>query len=102
MSWHVAAEQDHYPCKLLGDFIPGLNDGVVTTLVFGLNSRCRGTASAGTKMAWYRHVARAWRDEPDSEPRIFKTARLARGAPRTPSSSRNLRAGILCFWVVSF
>src|SRR5947209_7697724 len=36
MSWHIEAEQHQHPYELLGDIILGLNDGIVTTLVFAL------------------------------------------------------------------
>jgi VIT1/CCC1 family predicted Fe2+/Mn2+ transporter len=37
MSWSVEAEQHRHPYELLGDVILGLNDGIVTTLVFALS-----------------------------------------------------------------
>src|SRR5579872_2095004 len=37
MALHVPDEAHAHPHELLGDFILGLNDGVVTTLVFALS-----------------------------------------------------------------
>lgn len=37
MSWHIAEEQHRHPHEWLGDAILGLNDGIVTTLVFALS-----------------------------------------------------------------
>jgi vacuolar iron transporter family protein len=37
MSFHIAGEQHHHPHEALGDFVLGLNDGIVTTLVFALS-----------------------------------------------------------------
>lgn len=44
MSFHVAEEQHRHPHELLGDLVLGLNDGIVTTLVFTL-----GVAGAATE-----------------------------------------------------
>src|SRR5437660_1049922 len=43
MSWHMVEEQHRHPHELIGDVILGLNDGIVTTLVFAL-----GVAGAST------------------------------------------------------
>lgn len=37
MSWHVPDEQHPHPHEFFGDIILGLNDGIVTTLVFALS-----------------------------------------------------------------
>jgi VIT1/CCC1 family predicted Fe2+/Mn2+ transporter len=37
MAWHVREEQHRHPHPWLGDAILGLNDGIVTTLVFALS-----------------------------------------------------------------
>lgn len=51
MSLHLAEEQHRHPHELIGDFVLGLNDGIVTTLVFTLSVAGVSTANRTVVLA---------------------------------------------------